>query len=194
MKSSIEKVEKVSVPYIGAEESSSSSSAAVESSENAISNGSRSVSSLPSSSALISSAASSEVPSLPPSYVVVSGGISRNGAQYLAAKPPPHGPRAPVDIVFVLDTSGSMDCAVAMESQNQFSDAPPTHELSMWNLVSHASQTILECLTESDRAAIVLFSTVAECEMGLTRLTPAGKAKARWVLNICCKLFFLSFC
>ena len=83
----------------------------------------------------------------------------------------------PTDIVLIIDISGSMN-----------NDAPPpkgkqVHEsanlsLSLLDLVKHATNTVIETLTEYDRLALVSFSNSAQIVFDFTVMTDVGKRLA----------------
>ncbi|KAH7097401.1 Hh protein intein-like-domain-containing protein [Auriculariales sp. MPI-PUGE-AT-0066] len=82
--------------------------------------------------------------------------------------------RAPVDIVCVIDVSGSMDSAATMpdEAGNQTAT-----ELSILDVVRHAMRTIKATLQPTDRLAIVTFHTDAQLVAPLTYMTPDKKTE-----------------
>lgn len=83
----------------------------------------------------------------------------------------------PTDIVLIIDISGSMN-----------NDAPPpkgkqAHEsanlsLSLLDLVKHATNTVIETLTEYDRLALISFSNSAQIVFDFTVMTDVGKRLA----------------
>lgn len=87
----------------------------------------------------------------------------------------------PVDIVLVIDVSGSMQ-----------SEAPAPAEtgqvgerlgLSVLDLVKHASLTVLETLGEGDRLGIVTFSRAVKVLQPLTFMNPANNEKSAKLLR-----------
>lgn len=68
----------------------------------------------------------------------------------------------PVDIVLVIDVSGSMNAAAPVPSEASAADGVrEDFNLSVLDLTKHAARTILETLNEGDRLAIVTFSHAA---------------------------------
>jgi hypothetical protein len=79
-------------------------------------------------------------------------GLAAPGAPLVASiLPPEDGPRQPIDVVFVLDLSGSMGAAADLKGGE-------VSGLTVWQLVAHATRTVLAALNEGDRAGIVIFS------------------------------------
>ena len=73
--------------------------------------------------------------------------------------PPINFQRASVDIVLVIDVSGSMFMeAPLLDAQ----DSSESAGLSILDLVKHAALTILETLNQGDRLALVTFSDNAQ--------------------------------
>lgn len=82
----------------------------------------------------------------------------------------------PVDIVLVIDVSGSMGVDAPVPGSN------PTDEhngLSILDLVKHAALTIVETLDEDDRLGIVTFSDRAQAIQPLLAMDPVSKEEAR---------------
>lgn len=76
----------------------------------------------------------------------------------------------PVDVVLVIDISGSMHAAAPLPDTNDESEKESAG-LSILDLVKHASRTILETLNDGDRLAIVTFSDDATVTRLITLTT-----------------------
>ena len=83
--------------------------------------------------------------------------------------------RAPVDICAVIDVSGSMCSAAAVENE----DGTKTDDgLSVLDLVKHSVRAVINCLGPNDRLSIVPFSNAASIHYPLTHMTAEGIAGA----------------
>jgi Hint-domain/VWA / Hh protein intein-like/von Willebrand factor type A domain len=82
--------------------------------------------------------------------------------------------RAAVDIVLVIDVSGSMQCAAPLPDTTDREESESTG-LSILDLTKHAAKTILAPLKDTDRLGLVTFSTDAEVVQNLTYMNAAGK-------------------
>lgn len=80
----------------------------------------------------------------------------------------------PCDIVLTVDVSGSMSLAAPPPATDP--DTVEQNGLSVLDLVKHAARTILETLDDTDRLAIVTFSTNAKLVQRLLPMTKANKA------------------
>ncbi|KAG8996864.1 hypothetical protein FRB94_007994 [Tulasnella sp. JGI-2019a] len=85
--------------------------------------------------------------------------------------------RAPVDFVLTIDISGSMG-----ETANIPGDTEESG-LSVLDIVKHAAKTIITSMQDTDRVAVVTFSTAAKTVLGLTQTGSAGKAQALNVIE-----------
>ena len=84
--------------------------------------------------------------------------------------------RTPVDVTLVIDVSGSMGSIATIQT------AAGTYEsdgLSLLDIVKHAARTVIATLGDSDRLAIVTYSTQAACLMALTSMNHEGKTLAK---------------
>ena len=84
--------------------------------------------------------------------------------------------RTPVNLTLVIDVSGSMGSVAKIQT------ADGTYEsdgLSLLDIVKHAARTVIATLGDSDRLAIVAYSSQATCLMPLTWMNPEGKTLAK---------------
>eukprot|EP01104_Vermistella_antarctica_P017611 TRINITY_DN6264_c1_g1_i1.p1 TRINITY_DN6264_c1_g1~~TRINITY_DN6264_c1_g1_i1.p1 ORF type:complete len:797 (+),score=126.13 TRINITY_DN6264_c1_g1_i1:231-2621(+) len=88
--------------------------------------------------------------------------------------PPTEGLRAGVDLVCVIDVSGSMSTEASVKNAQGDQE---THGLSLLDVVKHAVSTIIHTLGPHDRLAIVSFHSDAKVEIGLTRTDAAGQSR-----------------
>lgn len=82
-------------------------------------------------------------------------------------------PVLPLDVICVLDVSGSMGSDATVQDANGKTES---HGLSILDVVKHATATVGAMLGPQDRLSIVSFSTGATVEMPLTAMGSAGKA------------------
>ena len=82
--------------------------------------------------------------------------------------------RGPVDIVCVLDVSGSMGTEATLKTDKDVE----SHGLSLLDVVKHAVATIANTMSEADRLGIVAYSDSAWKVLDLTFMDAAGKKKA----------------
>jgi hypothetical protein len=76
--------------------------------------------------------------------------------------------RAPVDVVCVVDVSGSMGSAALLGGAD--GGASEAHGLSLLDVVKHAAKTVIHVLKPSDKLGVVAFSTDATVKFPLTAL------------------------
>jgi Mg-chelatase subunit ChlD len=84
--------------------------------------------------------------------------------------------RLPLDIVVVIDVSGSMNSEATIKGVE-------SSGLSTLDIVKHATKTIIEVLSRNDRIAIVKYSNAASVVLELTKMDKTGKALATSRLN-----------
>lgn len=82
----------------------------------------------------------------------------------------------PLDIVIVIDTSGSMSNIASIKGNE-------SSGLTILDIVKHATKTIIEVLNRKDRIAIVKYSNSASVILQLTKMDRSGKALATSRLN-----------
>lgn len=83
----------------------------------------------------------------------------------------PEGERVPVDIICVLDISGSM----SMEAKIQSCEG--SGGLNLLDVAKHGVKTVMHALQDQDRLALVLFDSFAETCWELTEMTTEGRQK-----------------
>eukprot|EP01104_Vermistella_antarctica_P019788 TRINITY_DN799_c0_g3_i2.p1 TRINITY_DN799_c0_g3~~TRINITY_DN799_c0_g3_i2.p1 ORF type:complete len:730 (-),score=183.45 TRINITY_DN799_c0_g3_i2:555-2744(-) len=91
----------------------------------------------------------------------------------ITVTPPSTQARANVDLVCVIDTSGSMSTEAVLKDENGKSE---THGLSLLDVVKHALRTVIASLKKGDRVAIVPFEGKASIAIQLTDVVK-GKAQ-----------------
>jgi len=79
--------------------------------------------------------------------------------------------RQPIDVVCVVDVSGSMGSPASTQGSE-------SSGLSLLDIVKHALKTIINTLGEKDRLSLVSYSNTATVVFGLTPITTAGKSRA----------------
>jgi len=83
--------------------------------------------------------------------------------------------RHAVDIVLLLDASGSMDSEATVTNS---SGEKESHGLTLLDIVKHGSRTIINCLGSSDRVCIVSYSDNAVVDYPLNYMTEENKKEA----------------
>jgi Mg-chelatase subunit ChlD len=102
---------------------------------------------------------------------------------FLSVQPLDEGPsptRTPVDIVCVLDTSGSMSSKATVQNEQ---GEVESHGLSLLDVVVHAARTIVALLGPQDRLSIVTFSSKCKTVFAPTLMTPEAQAAANKALD-----------
>lgn len=84
--------------------------------------------------------------------------------------------RCPVDIVCVVDVSGSMGESAIIKGAED-------NGLSLLDIVKHALKTIVVTLSETDRFALVTYSNEARVVFSLTSLNSPGKARVNRLID-----------
>ena len=82
------------------------------------------------------------------------------------------------NIIFVIDTSGSMDIIASDKNVNGECD-----DLTRLNLACHSIKTIIESLTENDEIGIISFSSNAYKKLEMTKMDENGKENAKLIIN-----------
>jgi Mg-chelatase subunit ChlD len=94
----------------------------------------------------------------------------------LSVLPSDDNSRCPVDIVCVVDVSGSMsDSAIIKGAED--------NGLSLLDIVKHALKTIVVTLSDTDRFALVTYSNQARVIFSLTTLNSPGKARVNRLID-----------
>lgn len=89
---------------------------------------------------------------------------------------PPKGTiRTPVNIILVIDVSGSMSTEAEIKT---ISSGIERNGLSLLDCVKHSTKTIIKTLNENDTLTLVKFSDNARVVMQPTRMNESGKIKA----------------
>ena len=99
----------------------------------------------------------------------------RSGKIMISITPPKTNSRVPINIICVVDVSGSMAIEASMTNE---SGQTETHGLSLLDIVKHAVKTIIHSLESVDTFSLVTFSNDAKCVIPLTKMTCKGKSKA----------------
>ena len=84
--------------------------------------------------------------------------------------------RPPVNIVCVIDVSGSMGTMASIPGSE-------SSGLTILDIVKHAVHTIIKSMDAKDKLALVIFSNNAEIALNLTLMDEAGRATALTALN-----------
>lgn len=92
--------------------------------------------------------------------------------------PPDKTSRGPLDIVCVVDVSGSMGETASIQGVES-----SALTLTLLDIVRHALKTIIVTLSENDRIALVTYSNEARIIFSLTFLNQAGRARANSLVD-----------
>jgi len=82
--------------------------------------------------------------------------------------------RHPVDIICVLDVSGSMGCLAA----NPDDATAEADNLSRLDLVKHSVKTVVAALQDDDQIAVITFSNTAKTHFPLRKMDVTGRSAA----------------
>jgi len=94
----------------------------------------------------------------------------------LRIETPPGGQRVPVDIVCVLDISGSMGTEASITGQE-------SNGLSLLDVAKHGVKTVLNTLGPEDRLSLVLFDHQSQILFELTAMDEAGRKSCQEKLD-----------
>lgn len=97
----------------------------------------------------------------------------------LRIQTPLEGRRVPIDIVCVLDISGSMGTQASIVGQE-------SNGLSLLDVAKHGVKTVLNTLGSDDRLAVVLFDHQSEILFDLTAMDEAGRTSCQEKLDGVC--------
>jgi Mg-chelatase subunit ChlD len=98
-----------------------------------------------------------------------------NEALLLAKISTPEGQRAPVDVVVVIDVSGSMGDRATLKSE---SGKMEDNGLTILDVTKHAVKTIIKILGSHDRLGVISFDHQAQMDLELTSMSASGQNKA----------------
>ncbi|KAJ1534335.1 hypothetical protein HK096_003999 [Nowakowskiella sp. JEL0078] len=90
--------------------------------------------------------------------------------------PEPSIDRTPVDICVVIDVSGSMGADARIGNED-------SGGLTILDIVKHATNVIINTMTENDRLSIVSFTSEAKVELGMTLMDKNGQDRALAVVK-----------
>lgn len=93
----------------------------------------------------------------------------------ICVQPPDGSVSMPMDIVLVVDVSGSMDAAAMVDQGGQAVDVG----FSVMDITKHALNTVIEALKPQDRMCIVAFSTSASVVMPMTQMVRQNQDRAK---------------
>lgn len=88
--------------------------------------------------------------------------------------------RTPVDVVLVIDISGSMGTIASIQAQD---GSYENDGLTLLDVVKHAARTVIATLGPGDRLALVSYSSSATCLMGMTVMDKQGQLLAKQHLD-----------
>eukprot|EP00040_Diaphanoeca_grandis_P024502 m.134714 g.134714 ORF g.134714 m.134714 type:complete len:673 (-) comp29755_c0_seq1:365-2383(-) len=89
----------------------------------------------------------------------------------------------PLDVVCVIDTSGSMNSIGSIQGTGTDTDNSENPQLSLLAITKHAVKTIIEVLGPNDTVALVEFNTNASEQLAPTPMNSAGKKIAVQKVN-----------
>ena len=89
--------------------------------------------------------------------------------------------RLPVDIVCVIDVSGSMSSGVVLKNKKGVNEQTA---LSILDVTKHAVRTVMEVLGPNDRLSIVEYTDTATVTCPLLKMDNEGKKKAKLALEL----------
>lgn len=93
----------------------------------------------------------------------------------VSVQTPPASQRSPVDVVVVLDISGSMGAEATIQSAGGQTES---HGLTLLDVAKHGVKTIVQTLNQNDRLSVVTFNHNAELVFGLTVMDDDGRKVA----------------
>jgi len=123
-------------------------------------------------------AAAEPAPDIPEEMITMSAKQFRMDANIgveICVEPPKGSVSMPMDIVLVVDVSGSMDAAAMVDQGGQ----PVDVGFSVMDITKHALNTVIEALKPQDRMCIVAFSTSATVVMPMTQMVRANQDRAK---------------
>eukprot|EP01112_Ceratiomyxa_fruticulosa_P020975 TRINITY_DN7285_c0_g2_i1.p1 TRINITY_DN7285_c0_g2~~TRINITY_DN7285_c0_g2_i1.p1 ORF type:complete len:812 (-),score=239.44 TRINITY_DN7285_c0_g2_i1:113-2548(-) len=104
------------------------------------------------------------------------GGDDYEEALVLASiRPPIAKTRVPVDLVCVVDISGSMGSEATLKSET---GKVESHGLSLLDITKHAVKTIIQALQPQDRLGLVIYHTEASVVFSFLCMDDSGKKRA----------------
>ncbi|KAH3759234.1 von willebrand factor type A domain protein [Pelomyxa schiedti] len=112
--------------------------------------------------------------------VGVTVNVDNSGFGVVTVQPPEQTARTPVDLVCVIDVSGSMGINASYKAA---AGEVESTGLTILDVVKHAVNTIVHTLGNQDRIALVPFSSSADVVMPLTRMNTVGQERAMALLQ-----------
>ena len=101
--------------------------------------------------------------------------VSNGNKLMVVANNPKGKNRHPVDIVLLLDASGSMASIATIKNSSGQSE---NYGLSLLDVVKHGARTIINCLSSSDRVCIISYSDSAIIDYHLNYMNDSNKQEA----------------
>ena len=107
-------------------------------------------------------------------------GINENKV-HLSISTPANTEQLPMDVILIIDRSGSMNLAVSAKDDNgnNIEDG-----LSQQDLVNHAANTVAKTLGPNDRLAVMAFDNKLDNVLPLTKMTPMNASGALSKINL----------